>query len=90
MLSYVIRTYVFAPHGVRPPDLGDKFCGVEANLDDVVQQGECRRQREGGDEQRHKPVLDYYKYQNTHASKDTLLNKKRIFYVTGEVSDSVN
>ena len=55
----LICTYVFTPHGIRPSDLSDKFCSIEANLNDVVKQSKGWRQWEGSHEQRHKPVLDY-------------------------------
>lgn len=59
VFSRVIRTDVFAPDAVGPSDLGDKFRSIETNLDDVVEQSKRWRQREGGHEERHEPVLDY-------------------------------
>lgn len=72
MLSCVICTYVFTPHGIRPSDLSDKFCGIKANLNDVVEQSKRGSQREGGHEQRHKPILDYCKYEYTGKEAHTV------------------
>lgn len=59
ILSSDVRTYVFTPHGIWPADLSDKFCSIEADLNDVVEQSKRWCQWEGGHKQRHKPVLDY-------------------------------
>lgn len=66
MSTCEICTYVFAPHSIGTPDFSDKFCSVEANLDDIVEQ--CKRwcQREGGHKQSHKPILDYCICQDMH------------------------
>lgn len=61
-----ICTYVFAPHSIGTPDFGDKFCSVEANLDDIVEQRKRWCQREGGHKQSHKPILDYCICQDMH------------------------
>lgn len=61
-----VCTYVFTPDSVRPPDLSDKFCSIEADLNDVVEQSKGWRQREGGHKQRHKPVLDYCNKEHTN------------------------
>lgn len=70
-------TYVFTPDSVRPPDLSDKLCSIEADLDDVVEQSKSWSQREGGHEQRHEPVLDDWKKEhiNTGTSGNTTLKK---------------
>lgn len=67
VLSCVICTYVFTPHSIRPPELSDKLCSIQADFNDVVEQSERWRQREGGHEQSHKPILDYCK---THKVKE--------------------
>lgn len=78
MLSCVICTYVFTPHGIGSSDLSDKFRSIEANLNDIVEQSERRRQRKGGHEQRHEPVLDYCKYEYAHASRHTWLKSDMV------------
>lgn len=54
-------TDVFGPDRHRPAELGDELLGVQADLDDVVQQREQRGQREGRDKQGDKAELDYCK-----------------------------
>ena len=64
-----VCTDVFGAHGVRPPQLRDKLLGVQADLDDVVEQGEQGSQGEGGHEQRHEPKLDYCRKTHTHTPR---------------------
>lgn len=68
----VSRTYVFTPHSIRPPDLGDELCGVESDFNNVVEQSEGWCQREGGHEQRHEAVLYYCAETPDIRQKETL------------------
>ena len=52
-------TNVFGPGGYRSPQLCHKLLGVEADLDDVVEQSEERCEREGRHKQSHKAKLDH-------------------------------
>lgn len=62
----VIHTYVFTSDCIGPTDLSDKFCSIESDLYDVIEQSKCWCQREGGHEQRHEPILDYCRYEGKH------------------------
>jgi hypothetical protein len=42
----------------RPPHLGGVLVRVQPDLEDVVDQGQHRRQRKGRNEQSHESVLD--------------------------------
>lgn len=44
-----------------PAQLHDKLLGVQADLDDVIQESEERSQREGGHEKSHHSELDDYR-----------------------------
>lgn len=57
-LGWWTPTDVFGFGCNRPAQLHNKLLGIQANLDDVVQQSEERSQREGGHEQSHHPKLD--------------------------------
>ena len=57
-LGWWTPTDVFGFGCNRPAQLHNKLLGIQANLDDVVEQSEERSQREGRHEQSHHPKLD--------------------------------